>query len=86
MHLVHSKPDRVYNEGRTALISITGSSLQAPNLMPNPAKDTKTQKAERAQSESKATGKQLQRSSGKMGYGEEARPLLSPSLLSCCYR
>lgn len=45
MHLVHSKPDRVYNEGRTALISITGSSLQAPNLMPNPAKDTKTQKA-----------------------------------------
>lgn len=48
-------------------------------------KTQRHKKLERAQSESKATGKQLQRRSGKMGYGEEARPLLSPSLLSCCY-
>lgn len=89
LHLVHSKPDQVYNGWDRSLIM--GSSLQAPNLMPNPAKDTNTQKhkkLERAQSESKAAGKQLQRRGRKTGCGEEnqARPLLSPSLLSCCNR
>lgn len=80
MHLVHSKPGHGYNEGRTAQISITGSSLQAPSLMPNlPKRDTQRhKKLERAQTESKIAGRQLQRSSNMMGYREEARPCGHP--------
>lgn len=60
--------------------SLLQALLQAPSLTPNLPK-THTQRhknLERAQTESKTAGRQLQRSSNMMGYREEARPCGHP--------